>query len=552
MNRFFYLCMSLCFLFFCFCESKERIPVVSGEEILDPEVIPEQDGDPYPGESVTRTFAVSGLFSNNMVVQQNRQLRVWGAGTTGQTVRVEVSWSSQTFISKVNGRGFWRVRLHVPPIPAGNPEQTIKVFCGHVTRTYTGVLIGEVWFCSGQSNMQMTLRTDGLGGHPGVEDQEAVIAASGVYSNKMRVYTGNLLSHAEPQWNCSGSGWKICNPDNAGNFSATAYFFGKYLVDNLDIPVGLVVSSYGGAPAQSFVPLAALETDPILKAKFYTPYINNPSGYAPPGIPGQLYNAMVYPFFNLSLRGTIWYQGESNWQQPDTYPLLIKTMMTEWRRGFAQGDIPHYYVQLTASYMGINCTDPEQITARKAMWDWYAYIREGQAKVHDQVSNSRMAVTLDVGDPDEIHPMKKREVGERLGRIALNRNYGKANLNYYGPRYKSHKIEGNKVIVTFDYANGLRTNDGLAPRFFYLAGSGKVFYNADAVINGNTVELTSASVSTPVSVRYALITAPVTNLENSDGLPAECFRTDSWDPVNEYQSTVTYSDEGKVVIPPYY
>lgn len=496
-------------------------PGNNSETALDPEIIPEQDTDPYPGESADYPFEVSNAIGDDMVVQQNKVFNVWGRGTTGQTVSVTVSWSSRQFSSTVNGRGFWRVRINVPPVPAGQPDQSMVVKCGDKKFAYRGIQIGEVWVCSGQSNMQMSIC-----GVPGAENQEAVVAESANYS-KVRMYTSHLFSSDTPQWNCTGTGWNKMSPEFARDFycSAVAYFFGKTLFDKLNVPIGLIVNSYGGAVGQTYVSTAALDADPVLKARYMDPYRANPSAYVAPTIPGGLYNSMVYPFFNASVRGMVWYQGESNWGDWDTYPRLMQCMVTEWRSGFGQGDFPHYYVQVAGTYW--HYTGAERL----AFWDQYSWIRYGQEQIRGLIDNCEMVTTLDVGDPDDVHPVKKREVGERLAWVALNRQYRRSDIVCLGPRYKSHEISGNTVTVTFDHANGLRTSDGGTPKYFYIAGADKVFYLASATVDGNKVRLTNPSVDTPVAVRYAFISAPLTNLENSHRLPAEQFRTDRWDKV---------------------
>lgn len=507
--------------------SGESTPGPGGGTTLDPEVVPDQDPDPYPGESADLQFAVSDVIGDNMVVQQNKELRLWGQGKSGEEVKITVSWSSKTFTNKVNGRGEWRIRINVPPAPKGNPEQTVTIEYGRDRRTLKGILIGEVWVCSGQSNMQMPIGTDEVG-FLGIEHYRDVIAASGDYPT-LRMYTSTRHTADTPQWNCRGTGWQISSSLTSAGFSAVAYFFGKTLIDRLNVPVGLIVNAYGGAPAQMFTPREALESDPELKAR----YIDQQAV-----APGVLWNAMVYPFLNCSIRGMIWYQGEGNWQDTDIYHTLIRSMVYEWRKGFAQGDFPHYYVQIAAWFAG------EGREHRITFWDMYSYIRETQARVRGQVANSEMVVTLDTGDPDDIHPAKKREVGERLAWVALNRDYGLGEIRYLGPRYRSHTVDGGTVTVTFDHADGLRTNNGAAPKHFYIAGEDKKFYLAEAVIKEGKVVLTNASVPQPAAVRYAFVSAPVTNLENAHRLPAEPFRTDNW-------PSVTYNVADMALEKPY-
>lgn len=502
---------------------------------LDPEVIPKQDADLYPEESADLPFTVSSALGDYMVVQQNKELSIWGQGRTGTEIKVKASWTSKTIANKVDGRGQWRVRINVPVVPKGNPEHSIVIESPDGKRAMRSVLIGEVWICSGQSNMQMPVTAGG--GLSGVENYQDVIAASGAYPT-MRMYTSTLHHSDTPQWDCVGTGWQVCSPATSGGFSAVAYFFGKTLIDKLGVPVGLIVNPYGGAAAQAFTPSDAMDSDPELKARYMDLYRANPGAYNPMNIPGGLWNAMVHPFLNCSVRGMIWYQGESNWPDSDIYHKLMRTMVGEWRDGFGQGNFPHYYVQIAAWYTGTSHAE------RVAFWDMYAYIRETQAKVRTQVANSEMVTTMDVGDPDDIHPAKKREVGERLAWIALNRDYGYTDVEYLGPRYKSHTISGGTVTVTFDHADGLRTNNAASPKHFYIAGEDKKFYLAKAVIDGEKVVLTNESVPAPVAVRYAFISAPMTNLENAYGLPAEPFRTDNW-------PTVSYNPDDMKTQKPY-
>lgn len=500
--------------------TKETAPQ-PGENGLDPELVPEQDADLYPGESADLEFAVSDIFGDNMVIQQNRELKIWGQGKTGDEVKVTVSWSSKTFTNKVDGRGQWRIRVNVPLASKFPNSQNIVVESGSFRRNITRILIGEVWICGGQSNMQMPVGPGG--GLSGVENYASVISEADSYS-KIRMYTAELRTADTPQWNCTGTGWTVCSSSTCPSFSAVAYFFGKTLHNKLRVPIGLIVNPYGGATAQAYTPIKALDADPDLRARYTDPYRANPGAYNPMTIPGGLWNAMVYPFLNCSARGMIWYQGEGNWPDYDVYPALMRTLVREWREGFGvkASDFPHYYVQIAGYYF------EKKEEERIRLWDVYSYIREAQAKIRRQVANSEMVTTMDVGDPDDIHPAKKREVGERLANIALNRDYGYGDIDYLGPRYKSHEINGGTVTVSFDYAEGLRTDNGAAPKLFYIAGEDKKFFLADAVIDGDKVVLTNSSVPQPVAVRYAFISAPVTNLMNAYGLPAEPFRTDEW------------------------
>lgn len=229
---------------------------------------------------------------------------------------------------------------------------------------------------------------------------------------------------------------------------------------------------------------------------------------------------MIYPFFNLSIKGILWYQGESNRFERDDYLKLNYTMITTWRKNFAQGDLPFYYAQVAPfAYKRLDSTLTD-----------YAFFRETQEKI-SKLSNTAMVVTMDVGDPNEIHPKNKKAVALRFARVALNRTYNMLDVNYKGPDFDYAEYSKHKAVVHFEpgsVTTGLKTNDGKAPKYFFMAGVDKKFYPADAIIDGNTVVLTCKQVKHPVAVRYAFTNYPVTNFENGDGLPAVPFRTDDW------------------------
>lgn len=493
---------------------------------------PENGAEETPGgnagEYTENTFYIHSVLRSDMVVQQNRPLTLWGKGTTGKTVTVTVDWNDGEFSAPVDGEGFWSLTVDVPAAPAGNPPHTIRFHYDGQQVEFGNILIGEVWFLSGQSNMQMEMARPEAGGHAGVEDYENEIAAADY--PLLRFYNCNLNILPEPQWDGPGM-WRVCSPATAGLLSGVGYYFGRKLVQELDIPVGLVVTAYGGVAGQGYTALEVLSSSAVLKAKYVDPYLADRESVQPTSRPGETYNAMVHPFFPLSVRGILWYQGESNAWEGDIYQIMERYKLEHWRRMFGRPELPYYFVQLAPCAWGIDKV-PEVENPFYEGLPYFPVFREFQSKIRDQNDHCEMVVTMDVGDVDDIHPRKKRPVGERLARIALNRDYGRTEVSYLGPRYNSFSTEGGVTKVLFDHAEaGLETNDGAALQHFFVAGEDRVFHRADAEIHGNEIWLTCPEVPRVEAVRYAFLLYPITNLQNSSGLPAEPFRTDYWDQV---------------------
>ncbi|RYZ95085.1 MAG: sialate O-acetylesterase, partial [Sphingobacteriaceae bacterium] len=294
---------------------------------------------------------------------------------------------------------------------------------------------------------------------------------------------------------------------------------------------GLVGAAIPATGCQAFVDLNVLLADSILKKKYVDPYTkgveeitaknNKATTLTTLNYPGLVYNKMIYPFRDLSIKGFIWYQGESNNEDGKFYTRLSTAMLNSWRKDFDRGDLPFYFVQMT----------PYKWNKPDTTLNWYAKFREAQEEIL-KVKNTGMAVTMDVGEPDNIHPLNKKDVGIRLGKVALKKAYGE-DVIACGPQYKKFNVDGNIVKVQFDkksIGTGLKTIDGKAPKHFYVAGADKKFYRADAKITGNEVWLTvPQQVQQPIAVRYAFTNFPLTNFANSAGLPAAPFRTDNWD-----------------------
>ena len=462
----------------------------------------------------TATFSVGGVLGSNMVVQRDKPFLVWGTAITGHTIMVNASWNASTFTTTAASAGRWQVSI--PAAAANNTVQTLTIKDnGAVAASFTNILIGEVWVCSGQSNMYMPV--DSTTSWPGYE---------GVLNYKEEIAKANypLLRLIEIQQDYSPmpvndiafqASWSVCSPESVKAYSAVAYFFGRKLLTSLNVPVGLVVSSVGGTSCEAWTSKLALQSDPVLDA--YYSGRNNSS---------KLFNGMIYPLRNLSIKGFTWYQGESNRNDKpvSNYTKLNSLMIENWRQTFNQGELPFYLVQMTPY-------DQDFLTGSSKKDNDYAFFREAQAGVRI-VSNTGMAITMDVGSIKRIHPRNKKPVGERLALLALNKTYNNP-LQCLGPQYLSFTTNNLKATINFvpGTANGLNTiNNEPINQFFFVAGTDKTFRKATAVISGNQIIVT-APANTPLpiqAVRYAFTNYPITNLQNSDGLPMEPFRTDSW------------------------
>ena len=471
----------------------------------------------------------NSLFSEGAVLQQGVAVPVWGAGKDGEQITVKIQ--DQTVSTTVRD-GRWLVRLK--PMKAGGPfTMTIT---GDNTITLTNVLVGEVWLCSGQSNMAF---------HLGAAANAAeAIAAAG--DSQLRLFTVKYGATDTPKTDPSGN-WKASSPETARSFSAVAWFFGRDLRRALKVPVGLIHSSVGGTPAEAWTDRATLEGDPELKEilEKYAEQVKNydpaaaaaqhqralekhklavekakAEGKKPPQAPQKpadprqasvrpcgLYNAMIAPLEPYAIAGAIWYQGESNSGRAGQYRKLFPAMIQDWRQAWGQGDFPFLFVQI-APHQGMK---PE--------------IREAQLLSWQKVPRTAMAVITDVGDEKDIHPTKKEPVGARLALAARAIAYGE-NIEYSGPVYASVKVDGNRAILTFTHVgSGLMVKDGEL-KGFTVAGADGSFVPSKAAIDGDTVVVSSSEVATPVAVRYGWTNAPDVNLFNKDGLPATPFRTD--------------------------
>ena len=482
---------------------------------------------------------VAAVINNNMVLQQGKKVTIWGWAEPGEEVMVSVSWHSMKWGVTAGKDGKWMFKMNSPKV--GGPYE--MVISGKNTITIKNIMVGEVWACSGQSNMQWAVRQSA--------DSEQEIAAAD-YPH-IRLFTVERKVAEKPQSDCVGS-WQLCSPETIPGFSAVAYYFARELHKELDVPIGLIHASWGGTPAEAWTSRDALkavpECEPILtryadaiakypqakkeyeqkvaewkdavekaKAEGKKPPRRPRAPFGPgnPHSPAGLYNAMIAPLIPYAIQGAIWYQGESNASRAYQYRKLFPAMIKCWRNNWRQGNFPFLFVQL-ANFRAVNSEPSES--------DW-AELREAQLMTL-ALSNTGMAVIIDIGEADNIHPRNKQDVGRRLALWALGKTYGKK-LVYSGPVYKSMKVEGDKIILNFEHVGSGLVAKGDEPlKGFAIAGAEKKFVWADAKIDGDTVVVGSSEVSGPVAVRYAWADNPVCNLYNKEGLPASPFRTDDW------------------------
>jgi sialate O-acetylesterase len=491
-------------------------------------------------QSAPASVRLPAVIGDNMVLQQQTEAPVWGWADAGERVKLQGSWTTSGVEAVTGHDGRWSARLKTPK--AGGPYTlTIK---GSNEIVLKNVLIGEVWICSGQSNMQFTL---GKGQRWYTGDINEQTEAQAADYPQMRFFTVAPKYNDAPQADCNGA-WAPCTPETVRNFSAVGYYFGRELHKKLNVPVGLICAAYGGTVAEAWTKreglaadkeltemLAAYDRDktafPLLRADYdkeQTAWeaakakaasegtaFNLTQPKKPTRVPNQnsptvLWNAMVNPIVPFAMKGVIWYQGESNALRAWQYKRLFPQMVQSWRAEWKQGVFPFYYVQIAP----FKDQGPE--------------IREAQRLVMSSLANTGMVVTTDVGNCNDIHPRNKQPVGERLARWALTRTYGLQGIAFSGPMYKDVKFEGSKAVVSFDYAA-----DGLQAKAseltgFTIAGKDQKFVTGKAKIEGKTVVVWSDEVKEPAAVRFGWTQCPEATLFNRAGLPASPFKTDDW------------------------
>ena len=543
------------------------------------------------GQNLKADVKLPALFGDNMLLQANKPVSVWGTADAGE--KVTVSFAEQKVSSTADANGQWRLKLD----PLASSTAGIMLVEGKNRIRINNVLVGTVWLCSGQSNMEMGMR----------RVQNAKDEAAKANYPKIRLFCTQKVSSLHPLPDVEAK-WVECSPESVvqggwEGFSATAYFFGRAVHLTTGLPVGLIESSWGGTPAQSWTSLAGLQnipgltsyvedykqqlqTMPALLEKFekeksefpvkmakWKEEVGKPFAdalknweiefanaratgkplpkrptlpvpaplLAPPDqnrfTPTSLFNGMIAPLIPYAIEGVIWYQGENNVARFRDYHLLFPALIKDWRARWGQGDFPFYYCQL-ANFM------PKQTRLMESAW---AELREAQ-RLTLRLPNTGMAVLIDIGEAGDIHPLNKQEVGARLAKIALAKIFGKE-VSYTGPVYRSMKVEGNKIRLSFDSVGGelvagelpaiydvcvarkesrplVRNRPGSQLEGFAICGADRKWVWADAVIEGHTVVVSAPEVQEPVAVRYAWAENPTCNLYNKEGLPASPFQTD--------------------------
>ena len=480
------------------------------------------------------------LISDNMVLQASEPVPIWGWAAPDEKIAIEIG--EQKITTQAGVKGEWRVELK--PFKTG--AHLVLTVRGTNTIVVKDVLAGEVWLGSGQSNMGLQVKSS--------NNFEAEKAAADL--PEIRMFTVTPKSSTNALADCQGS-WRVCNSNNVGNFSATLYFYGREIHNRLNVPVGLIHSSWGGTPIQPWMPLEVLTNYPgyaaflerkkkdiaawpvrkqqieadikaweIADTKAIAAHQPEPLKPWMPGppdsgqyMPGQLYNAMIQPLIYYRIRGVVWYQGEANAgggaAGAENYTDLQTRMIAGWRQNWGIGDFPFYYVQL-----------PNWNNAGDRSSNSWAYFREGQANIL-KVPNTGMAVTIDIGEANNIHPKNKQEAGRRVALLALAKTYHK-DVICHGPEYSKYETYGLEIKISFTHVDGgLVAHEGVL-KSFTIAGADKKWHAAAARIAGNVVIVSSEAVPQPAAVRYDWANNPNGNLYNGCGLPAMPFRTDRW------------------------
>ena len=476
---------------------------------------------------------MSSVFGDSMVVQRDKPIHIWGWTQPGQEVTAQLAGHDGACTSDGDGR----FDLHIDPLPAGGPHQLVVK--ADETKTFQDVLVGEVWLCSGQSNMQWSVDQ---ANDPDLEKLTANFP-------NIRLITVPQVGTQQPQYDFEGQ-WEACSPQTVGQFSAVGYFFGRQLHQTLDVPIGLIDNAWGGSAAEAWVRRDRLESGgnfaDLLKKwddleatydweaeqakheqrlakwqetkKGRRPSLRNP--LLGQHRPANLYNGVLMPVLGYTIRGTIWYQGESNssraYQYRDLFPLMIKS----WREDWKQGDFPFYWVQLA---------DFRAETPEPAESDW-AELREAQTMTMSKLPNTGEAVILNLGEATDIHPKNKQDVAKRLARWALANDYG-MEIPYQSPTYESMVVTTNgRVNIDFVGVGAMiDTFDVKEPIGFTVAGEDRKFVAAEAkIVDKNTIQVWSEKVENPVAVRYGWADNPVCNVQSAEGLPLTPFRTDDW------------------------
>lgn len=449
--------------------------------------------------TVVAEIKLPSFFSSEMVLQQQTNAKIWGTATPNKKVTVFTGWNLKTYQTTSDQNGKWALTFTTSK--AGGPFK--MVISDGKAVTLSNVLLGEVWLCSGQSNMEMPVK--GFMGQPNEKSNMDILHSA---NSQIRLFTVKRGAEVEPQTDVTGR-WEEAMPISVRDFSATAYYFGQLLQESLKVPVGLIHSSWGGSSIEAWMSKEMLADFPDAKIPATKEEIKTPNQ-----TPTVLYQAMIHPLEGIAIKGVIWYQGESNRNRYQSYAAMFKNMTDGWRKAWNQeADLPFYFCQIAPyGYKG-------ETNA--------AFVREAQANAAKE-PNTGMAVLMDVGEENCIHPAKKKVAGERLALLALNKTYGNTGIVCESPVFKDIEIKKGEVVVSFDGAPLGLFAENRTSNLFTVAGKDQVFHPAQARINKNQVIVKSDEVTEPVAVRYAFDSFVVGDLFSTEGLPVSSFRSDNW------------------------
>ncbi|MCU0709127.1 MAG: sialate O-acetylesterase [Pirellula sp.] len=466
------------------------------------------------------------IFSDGMVLQQGQPNKIWGRDYPGQAITIAIG--DQQLTTTADASGNWEAKL--PAFPVGGPH--LLTVAGSSAKIVRDVLVGEVWICSGQSNMQWSVAASN---DPDLERLSANYP-------KIRMINFPQVGVQEPIWSHDDRTWQVCTPETVNGFSAVGYYFARQIHQTTGVPIGMINNAWGGSACEAWINRDVLNSESRFQqlmdgwktreARFQEltgktgrseeeeKELKNLAGaMGGNSRPANIYNGVLKSHLGYGIRGAIWYQGESNAGRAYQYRELFPLMIQNWRKEWGQGEFPFYWVQL-ADFMA------EKSEPGDSAW---AELREAQTMTMDRLANTGQAVIIDIGEGKDIHPMNKVDVGRRLARWALAKEYN-IPIEYQSPRYASMQEDGDGIVLTFNHIpNGWRPFDVNEPRGFTIAGEDKKFYPAVAkILDGGKIRVSSPSVSKPMAVRYAWADNPVCNMYSRAGLPLTPFRTDDW------------------------
>ena len=467
----------------------------------------------------------ASIFTSGMVLQRNKPIRFWGTANSNEIV--EIDFNNQKRSASVNKSGSWEIEF--PPLEAGGPYK-IKISSETKVINLNDVLIGDIWLCSGQSNMEFRLKQSASGAD---DIKVAKLPEVRLFNMQPVAYTNNVawekntLDLINQLQYFTQTEWKSTTPEIAKDFSAVAYHFGKTVYEETGVPIGLILNAVGGSPAEAWIDRFTLEHHNQLVGMFrnwsnndfINPWCRERAGQNSelsdnplqrhPYHPSYLYEAGIQNITRLNISGVIWYQGESNEQNVELHEVIFPTLVESWRSAW-NDDFPFYYVQLSSMALG------------RETW---GHFRDSQRRLMYEIPNSGMSVSSDLGDSTDVHPREKKQIGERLARWALNKTYGFSDITPSGPLFHDFFVEDETAYISFEFAEGLMSSDGKPLRSFEVAEFSGLFFPATAEIEENVIKVKSTRVKTPKYVRYGWSSYSDGNLINSEGLPASTFST---------------------------